>query len=321
MSFSWPLPPPGFAAYERLKLGWLTPQIVNDTTRDLWLPRAEETLAAVKVPTSRESEYFLFEYRTRPATGYASDDANYNGLAVYHVLEGSSMAQDPPIVKLEPADGSIQPSQPLDVNDLASPDNPLLLRPMVLFSYYGDNQEVFRIENVAWRDGGISFDIIMSGMQPSPNLLVNASFESGAGLPDGWARDSYIWAPTAFVWPSPVARTGQTSAHLNASFDNDARWIQTVSTLVPGQPYQLCGWLKGENIAGSGTTGANVSLMGGFVGSVSLQGTFDWTESCVIFTAQASRADVACRLGFYGSTVSGRLWCDDLTLVRIRKAF
>ncbi len=126
MSFPWPLPPPGFSAYEKVLLGWVKPQVVADTSRDLWLPAAEESPAAVKVPTSRDYEYFLIEYRKRPSSGYASDDVRYDGLAIYHVLEGSSMSQNPPIVKLEPADGSIQPSQPLDVNDLASPENPLL---------------------------------------------------------------------------------------------------------------------------------------------------------------------------------------------------
>ena len=303
MSYSWPLPPPGFTAYEKSLLGWLTPQIVTDTARDLWLPAAEDSPAAVKVPTARDSEYFLIEYRKRPSTGFASDDVSYNGLAVYHVLEGSSMALNPPIVKLEPADGSIQPSQPLDVNDLASPENPLLLRPMAVYSYYGDNQEVFRLENVARRGNGISFDLVFgAGSEPGANLLMNSSFENGLGVPQSWRPNSYVSMPSAFVWPSPVAHSGQTSAHVNTSSVNDASWIQTVNTLVPGQSYELCGWVKGENIAGGGV-GANVSLLGGFVRSSGLLGTFDWTQQCVIFTAETARADVACRLGFYGSMV------------------
>ena len=323
MSFSWPLPPPGVSAYEKLLLGWLTPQIVADTARDLWLPAAEESPAAVKVPTARASEYFLIEYRKRPSTGYGSDDVAYDGLAVYHVLEGSSMAQDPPIVKLEPADGSIQPSQPLDVNDLASPEDPLLLRPMAVYSYFGDGQEFFRLENVARRGNGISFDLAFAtGFQPGMNLLVNSSFESGTVVVDAWRPNSYVSMPDAFVWPSPAARSGQASAHVNASSVNDASWIQTVNTLAQGQTYELCGWLKGENIAGvNANVGANVSLLGGFVRSGGLLGTFDWTQQCVIFTAETTRADVACRLGFYGSVVSGKLWCDDMSLVRLFKPF
>jgi M6 family metalloprotease-like protein len=323
MSYSWPVPPPDFSAYERIKLGWLTPQVISKTTQAVWLPSANETFAAVKVPTSRPFEYFLIEYRHRPANGYGSADVEFNGLAVYHVLEGSSMWQNPPLMKLEPADGSIAPSQPADPNDFLSPDNPAMILPLTLLSYFGGGQEVFRLDNLAWRDGGLAFDIIVSPQQPSSNLLANGSFETGAvGLPDRWLADAYSPAPGAFGWPNPVALTGAASAHLNVQTDNDVRWTQAVTTLVPGQPYLLCGWLKGEQVGGThGEVGANVSLMGGFVRSEGLLGTFDWTQSCVGFTAETPRVDVACRLGFYGSTISGQVWCDDFTLEHVRKAF
>ncbi len=323
MSYSWPVPPPDFSAYERVKLGWLTPQVVSETTQAVWLPSANDAFAAVKVPTSRPFEYFLIEYRHRPPSGYGSQDVDFNGLAVYHVLEGSSMSQNPPLMKLEPADGRITPSQPTDPNDFLSPDNPAMILPLILLSYFGEGQEVFRLDNVAWRDGGLAFDIFVSGPQSTSNLLANGSFETGqAGLPDQWQSDAYVPAAGAFGWPSPVALTGGASAHLNVPTDNDVRWIQPVTTLVPAETYLLCGWLKGEQIRGTnGDVGANVSLMGGFVRSESLQGTFDWTQRCVTFTAQTPRVDVACRLGFYGSTMSGRVWCDDFTLERVRKAF
>jgi hypothetical protein len=176
MSYSWPVPPPDFSAYERIKLGWLTPQVVSKTTQSVWLPSANDTLAAVKVPTTRPFEYFLIEYRHRPASGYGSQDVDFNGLAVYHVLEGSSMSQNPPLMKLEPADGSIAPSQPADPNDFFSPDNPAMILPLTLLSYFGEGQEVFRLDNVAWRNGGISFDITIAGPQQSSNLLANGSF-------------------------------------------------------------------------------------------------------------------------------------------------
>jgi hypothetical protein len=102
-------------------------------------------------------------------------------------------------------------------------------------------------------------------------------------------------------------------------------WSQPITTLVPGEAYQLCGSLKGEGIHGTqGNVGGNVSLLGGFVRSEGLWGTFDWTRRCVTFVAETPRVDAACRLGFYGSTVSGTLWCDDLTLERLeplRSAF
>ena len=47
-------------------------------------------------------------------------------------------------------------------------------------------------------------------------------------------------------------------------------------------------------------------------------GTFDWTRACVAFSAESSRTEVACRLGFYGSTAVGKLSCDSLRLEHIR---
>jgi hypothetical protein len=324
MSYSWPVPPHDFAAYERVKLGWVKPQVITETTPNVWLPSAHEALAAVMIPTVRPEEYFLIEYRQRPESGYGSQNPPFNGLAVYHVLEGSSMWQDPPIVKLEPADGHITPGAPLDPLDFLYPENPVMLRPLVLRSYFGSGPDVFRIENLVWRDGGLAFDVVMEGPAPGAgNLLVNPSFETGAaGAPDGWRTGSYVAAGAAFVWPSPVAAAGERSGHLEASSVNDMWWSQTVTTLVPGEAYVLCGWLRGEGIDGTqGTVGGNVSLLGGWVRSEGLWGTFDWTRMCVPFRADTSRVDVACRLGFYGSTVSGRLWCDDFTLERLRRAF
>ena len=94
MSYSWPVPPHDFTAYERIKLGWLKPTVVSTTTPGVWLPSAHDALAAVMVPTARPYEYFLIEYRRRPDDGYGSQNPPFNGLAVYHVLEGSSMSQN-----------------------------------------------------------------------------------------------------------------------------------------------------------------------------------------------------------------------------------
>ena len=329
MNDSWAQPPQDFSAYERVKLGWVEPQVVQATTRRVWLPSAHENLDAVMVTTRRPAEYFLIEYRHRPATGYGSAAPDhYAGLAVYHVLEGSSMWQDPPVVKLEPADGRIVPNEPLDPNDFVYPENPLLLRPMVLRSYYDDGQEVFRIENVAWLDDGLAFDIVVAPPpidQPPINLLANPSFEDGGPAgPDRWQTGSYVSADATFAWTSAAASDGERSAALESAAGNDLWWSQTVGPLLPGERYRLCGVLKGEDVEGvQGEVGANVSLLGGFIRSGALTGTFEWTPRCVDFVAPASPVDVACRLGFYGSTAKGRLWCDDFSLehLRLRSAF
>ena len=134
MNDSWALPPQDFSAYERVALGWVEPEVVRTSRHGVWLPSANQQLAAVMVPTVRPAEYFLIEFRDPPPTGYGSATQGYKGLAVYHVLAGSSMWQDPPLVKLEPADGEIAPNQALDPNDFIFPENPELPRPFVLRS-------------------------------------------------------------------------------------------------------------------------------------------------------------------------------------------
>ena len=329
MNDSWALPPQDFSAFERFKLGWVQPQTISATTRGVRLPSAQENMAALVIPSGHAAEYFLVELRDRPESGYGSaapDD--YRGLAVYHVLEGSSMWQDPPIVKLEPADGDIVPDSPLDPHDFVSPENPALLRPMVVRSYYGDGDEVFRISNVAWSDDGLVFDVTVAPRtadQPPTNLLANPSFETGGPAgPDSWASGSYLANDATFVWPSTTASDGTTSAALESVVGNDLRWTQTAGPLVQGEHYRLCGALKGQAVQGvQADVGANVSLMGGFTRSDAISGTFDWTTRCVDFVADAPSVDVACRLGFYGSTARGKLWCDAFTLehVQMRSAF
>ena len=322
MNDSWALPPQDFSAYERVALGWVDPEVIRESRSGVWLPSANQQLAAVMVPTVRPAEYFLIEFRDPPPTGYGSATQGYRGLAVYHVLAGSSMWQDPPLVKLEPADGEIAPNEALDPNDFILPKNPELRRPFVVRSYYDDRNEIFRIDNVVWRDDGLAFDVVIVP-QPAPtpgaNLLLNGSFETGhSGTPDAWAPGWYMPQDASFGWPQPNSSEGVSSASLQSVSGNDIRWSQVVAT-TPGERYQLCGFLKGESVAGlQGDVAANVSLLGGFVRSDSLSGTFDWTKACVSFTAETSPVEVVCRLGFYGSTAAGRVWCDDFTLEHIR---
>jgi len=162
MSYPWPVPPHDFSAFERVTLGWVQPRIMTQTTRGVWLPSAHDALAAVMIPTHRADEYFLLEYRRRPDSGYGSAYVlPYNGLVVLHVFEGSDNGSDPPLVRLEPADGRNTFDGVLHADDFVSPDNPALLSPLVVRSYFGDRPEIFRIENVVWRDGGIAFDVVI----------------------------------------------------------------------------------------------------------------------------------------------------------------
>lgn len=180
MSDSWNLPPADFTAYERSLLGWSIPELLKRGSQNVRLTSRYDRMDAVRVGTSRPSEYFLIEYRRRPDSGYGSVAPPFNGLAVYHVLEGSSQQIDPPLLKLEAADGFIAPDAYPDLNDFLSPANADMKIPLVLRSYF-DGQEVARIDNLyASGQNAIGFHVrTTENLSPINNLLANASFESG----------------------------------------------------------------------------------------------------------------------------------------------
>jgi hypothetical protein len=125
-----------------------------------------------------------------------------------------------------------------------------------------------------------------------------------------------------FDWTSP----GRSSAH-SVRIDaprqpNDADWRQHVFGLDTAKSYRVCGWVKGENIVPfeAGTVGGSIGVANTFTQSSGGLGTFDWTRHCVAFAPSESEADVGCRLGGFGNTVTGKLWCDDITLSALEPA-
>lgn len=322
MSDSWALPPQDFTAYERTLLGWLQPDVVHAPHKRVRLSAARQRRNAVRIDTLRDCEYFLLELRQRPASGYGSNAPDYDGLAIYHVLEGSDQWQDPPLLKLEAADGAIAPGALPTVGDFLYPGNPQMTLPFVLRSYFG-GEEVFRVDSVAWTSGGrLECDITRATQSPPTNLLDNGGFELGVGaLPTGWQTGA--WQPGAvFTWDATTAFAGARSVRIDATVANDAYWSQTVPGLTPGAAYRLTGWLRGDAIGDApGAIGGNLCVLGGFAHDGGHVGTFDWTEAGLIFHAPASDVAIAARLGFYGSTARGTLWCDAMRLEPLQSAF
>ncbi|MFO0695949.1 MAG: hypothetical protein U0230_20470 [Polyangiales bacterium] len=319
MASSWPLPPNDFTAYERVRLGWVEPVTLDQTTTGVVVPSADDHLFAVRVPTARPEEYFLLEYRRRPASGYGSAGSfAYDGLAVLHVFEASTQGTDPPLVKLEPADGTTAASHAPEVDDLAFPDNPGLLRPFVLRTYFGGDP-VFSIDGLHFTtDGALAFDltILSSGMGSASNLVTNPDVESDAS---GWSTSAWMPAAASFAWTPSGANGSSHGLSIEAATENDAQWSTPVTGLVPNASSYVCGFLEGENVTGG--AGATLSLSGTFVSTPGLYGTFPWTRRCMIVQSTSSSVDVACRLGGFGATTSGRMTCDQVSLFPLESAF
>ena len=160
-----------------------------------------------------------------------------------------------------------------------------------------------------------------ASVTPDPGLgplLANGDFEAGAGAsPTDWATGGFQPALATFAWEPGIGLGGTQGVRIlhPVGAPNDTWWFQQVP-LVPGGHYNLVGWTRGESIAG-GATGANLAVFGGFVHSsdAGSTGTFDWTEVAVTFEADASgTTPLQARLGFFGSTVTGEAFFDDLAV-------
>ena len=149
------------------------------------------------------------------------------------------------------------------------------------------------------------------------SVFVNGDFEQGEGsVPYNWTTESFSGA-AVFQWESGTGRNDSRCVSIEIGQDDldDARWIQEIQ-LLPNTTYKMSGWIKGENIVlVQGNIGANLCLMGGWIHSPSLSGTFDWTKTEVEFETPANGiVMIGCRLGFYGSTLRGKAWFDDITI-------
>jgi hypothetical protein len=321
MDSSWNFPREDFSAFDRVQMGWAHPRVVTASTRGVVLRSANDFMDVVKVSLGEPDEYFLLEYKKKPASGFGSAGRPYNGIVVYHALEGSSQNANPPLLKVEPADGAISLGAP-ELTDLFYPGNPGMKLPVVMRSYIG-GQPALQIDDVRWVGDALEVDleVFQPSAQGLANLIINPGFEDGR-VP--WTTRAFASDPAVvtFDWTSP----GRSSAH-SVRIDaprqpNDADWRQHVFGLDTAKSYRVCGWVKGENIVPfeAGTVGGSIGVANTFTQSSGGLGTFDWTRHCVAFAPSESEADVGCRLGGFGNTVTGKLWCDDITLSALEPA-
>ncbi|MGE5557007.1 MAG: glycosyltransferase family 39 protein [Bacillota bacterium] len=147
------------------------------------------------------------------------------------------------------------------------------------------------------------------------NVLLNGGFEQidSNNKPQQWDIDA--WQPgSLFTVTNTKVRSGKYAALLQSDTENDARFIQTIR-VKSEKVYRLSGWVCTENIP-SGTLGANLCVMNGFVHSQGITGSSDWTPLELIFRTYSGQRTVilGARLGFYGQTCAGKVYFDDLTL-------
>jgi len=178
----------------------------------------------------------------------------------------------------------------------------------------------------AWFD-----DLQLEPIHTAAPDILNPGFESGSGsIPDDWWTETIIGDAT-FTWDTSEAHSGSHSVKVSAADHSSVRWVQTV-LVDHDSEYELLGWIKTEGVQ-PGTAewtsgGAKLAVYGmeNFLASATpgLYDTHGWTQVSVRFiTGRTNAAKVACTLGeadplYARSTSSGTMWCDDLTLTKIR---
>lgn len=339
MSDSWPIPPTAFSAYDRTLMSWTIPRVINASTKNVVLKPWEQGLEAVRIPTTRDFEYFLVEYRRQPSSGFGSTPKiGYDGLAIYHVydarLNSGGDGVYPPLIRLVRANGFNDPkSSDLKPEHFWSPENAKMLDAFEGISYLQNKPEV-KINNIKrTSDNNLSFDvqILQPQLQESKNLLVNGDFEQASGnQPSAWnmvnsdAQRQLSWERDCGRNNSGCLRVQVAEEMADVAFWS--RWQQSVSELQVGSTYELSGWVRGEGVhlANNSADGALLTVLGqNWIRSQSfVAGSFDWTHVAVTFKADKTNMTFACHLG-YGimvynlSSASGTVWFDDLKLVKV----
>lgn len=124
------------------------------------------------------------------------------------------------------------------------------------------------------------------------------TFESEP-LMNGWTMGRWI-SSGEVVW-----QDGGRELRISSPLANDIGLWKSVSGLKPGTNYRFHAWAKGDAIDGGGT-GANICQWNTWTRDSAPLGTFGWRRlRCVVKTDAQGVVVVACRLGFWGSTVMG----------------
>jgi hypothetical protein len=160
---------------------------------------------------------------------------------------------------------------------------------------------------------------------PTHNIQ-NPGFESGvSGQPDNWWTET-IQGTATFEWATSATHSGSRSVKISTSEQSIARWAQTV-LVDQDSEYELAGWIKTVNVVDPPgqwwTTGAKLGIYGmdSYLAAATsgMRDSSNWTYVSIRFiSGRTTKAKVTCTIGEGGSTSSGTMYCDDLTLTKIR---
>lgn len=150
------------------------------------------------------------------------------------------------------------------------------------------------------------------------NLIKNGDFSAELnGAPAYWSTGAWDASSVTFQYEYTAGRNGSRCVSVNNTAANDAFYRQIVN-VVPGEIYELSGYIKGNNIIGTAdNTGACLGIYFSWDHTTKegSTGTFEWKKVSMIILAQSTTLDIVCRLGWFGSALPGKAYFDDISLV------
>ena len=153
-------------------------------------------------------------------------------------------------------------------------------------------------------------------------IIINPNFEwpIDFNAPErwsGWVKQGWIADRGIFLWDSTIGRNNSGGLSIDAgSFSNDLYPSQQIF-LDPSKIYRLSAWVKTEKVYGG--AGANICLYGTYVKSESVYGTTDWKKISLDIPPNSSTVTIACRLGFWSATSTGKAYFDDVSIEEVKK--
>ena len=168
----------------------------------------------------------------------------------------------------------------------------------------------------ARRHGGGFVKAALSSIRPEKtkgpkDILPNGNIEKvTSDRPEGWGPRFYGGSRNARYTAVKEGRNGTMCLKVSSDQRSDSGWGATLK-VKRNTRYRLGGWIKTENVAGSGSM-FNVHGVGHRTKAV--RGTTGWTEYSVDFdSGSATEITVHALFGGYGGQ-TGTAWYDDIYL-------
>jgi hypothetical protein len=160
-------------------------------------------------------------------------------------------------------------------------------------------------------------------MTAGDNLVANAGFERDYwDYVAMWNYEAYDYRDEAVIFKvlSNEGHSGNRCMAIANLLPNDAKVIQWVK-VEPNSYYKLSGWVKGVALDETQPIGANISVLGLLtIPPKDYKNTGTTWQYLELFGKTGPRQNeiaIVCRLGFYGSLLTGTAYFDDINLVKV----